>query len=212
MSKPHDVTPTSTAGVDVEDAEAAVLCLHGRGSTAAAILDLAERLRQDEVAYVAPQAEDREWYPQSFLAPREENEPYLSAALDRVDVEVENLLDRGVDVGSLVLLGFSQGACLASEYGASHARSYGGVVAFSGGLIGEEIEGERYRGSLEGAPAFFGCSDRDRHIPWQRVEESADVYRELDAEVEVRKYEDMGHTVVDDEIRRASDVVESARR
>lgn len=211
MSDVHDATVTQTFGAPVEEADCAVVCLHGRGASAGSILGLAEELPQEGVAYVAPQAERREWYPQSFMAPVEANEPQLSGALTRVDVEVSTAIDAGVEVDSVVLLGFSQGACLAAEYAARDARRYGGVVGFSGGLIGDEIDRDGYGGSFDGAPAFFGCSDVDPHIPVGRVDETVEVYRDMDAEVSVEIYEDMGHTVNEDEVERAAGIVETAR-
>lgn len=211
MSTVHDSTPTQRQGVSVEDADCAVVCLHGRGASAGSILGLAEELPQDGVAYVAPQAERRQWYPQSFMAPVEANEPHLSDALGRVDVEVEAVVDAGVEPEDVVFLGFSQGACLASEYAARNSRRYAGVVCFSGGLIGDEVERGRYQGSFDGAPAFFGCSDVDPHIPVGRVDETVEVYRDMDAEVSVEIYEDMGHTVNADEVEHAAEIVEAAR-
>ncbi len=211
MSGIHDATPTRRIGDSPESADCAVVCLHGRGASAESILGLAEELPQDGVAYLAPQAEERQWYPQSFMAPVEANEPYLSAALNRVDVEVEAVLNQGVSVEDVVLLGFSQGACLASEYAGRNARGYGGVVGFSGGLVGDEIDRDRYTGSFEGAAAFFGCSDVDPHIPVGRVDDTVEIYRELDAEVSVEIYEDMAHTVNEDEIERASELIDDVR-
>ncbi len=211
MTEVHDSTPTRTLGARLEDADCVVLCLHGRGASAGSILGLAEELPQDGVAYVAPQAERRQWYPKSFMAPVEANEPHLSGALARVDVEVEAAVDAGVKLENVVLLGFSQGACLAAEYAARNARRYSGVVCFSGGLIGDEVERGRYKGSFDGSPAFFGCSDVDPHIPVGRVEGTVDVYREMDSDVSVEIYEEMGHTVNEDEIERAAEVVEAAR-
>lgn len=196
----------------MEDADCVALCLHGRGASAGSILGLAEELPQEGVAYVAPQAERREWYPQSFMAPVEANEPALSGALTRVELEVEAAYDAGVEPEDVVLLGFSQGACLAAEYAARNARGFGGVVGFSGGLIGDELDGDRYGGSFDGAPAFFGCSDVDPHVPVGRVDETVEVYRGLDADVSVEVYEDMGHTVNADEIEHAAEIVEAARR
>jgi phospholipase/carboxylesterase len=196
----HAAQPTHTAGASLNEAEAAVLMFHGRGATAQSILAFAEEFDHDGVAYVAPQAARNAWYPQSFMAEIDRNEPWLSAALDRVEATVADVVDAGIAPERILLLGFSQGACLAAESMARNARRYGGLAALSGGLIGPEgIPGD-YDGSLEGTPVFIGCSDQDPHIPLERVHETADVLGNLDADVDERIYEGMGHTVNEDEL------------
>ncbi|WP_254809109.1 alpha/beta hydrolase [Natronosalvus amylolyticus] len=196
---PHSGQPIERAGADLEDASAAMVLIHGRGARAAGMLDLASQLECDGVAYLAPQAARATWYPQSFLSPIEANQPYLDSALALLD-EILTQISEHVPLERTILLGFSQGGCLASEYAARNARRYGVVVALSGGLIGPEGTPRDYDGSLEGTPAFFGCSDRDPHIPLERVKESVETYEGLDADVTERIYEGMGHTVIPDEI------------
>lgn len=206
---PHQGQPVAEAGVSLGEAEAAAILVHGRGASARSILGLAREIDRPGVAYLAPQAAGHTWYPQSFLAPLTQNEPGLSSGLQVVGGVLARITDAGISPERTILLGFSQGACLVSEFAARHPRRYGGVVALSGGLIGT---GERpghappddkrfeYDGSLEGTPAFFGCSDVDPHIPLRRVEQSAAVFDALKADVTKRIYEGMGHTVNTDEI------------
>ena len=197
----HRNQPVRTSGVPPEEAAAAMVLLHGRGASAESILTLTEELGDPSgFAYAAPQAAGHTWYPRSFLAPLEENEPGLSSALEAVGAAVASLEDQGLDAAQIILLGFSQGACLALEFAARNARRYGGVVAFSGGLIGPDGTPRDYAGSLEGTPVFLGCSDIDAHIPEARVHESADVLERLGADVTQRIYPGMGHTVNRDEI------------
>lgn len=207
---PHGDTPTATAGRPVEGANAAPLAMilvHGRGGTAPDILSLAEHFPSEHFAYRAPAARGNTWYDYSFLAPMEKNEPGLSSGLARLGREVAELEAAGIPAERIVLLGFSQGACLALEFAARNARRYGAVVAFSGGLIGPEGTPRDYEGSFEGTPIFLGCSDRDAHIPLERVRESTAVLRRLGAEVEERIYPGMPHTIIDDEVRWAQNRV-----
>lgn len=198
-------------------AEAAVILLHGRGATAESMFEF-ERLLDldDKVAWIAPQADQNTWYPNSFLAPLSHNQPYLAGALARIDEVVESVLVEGVAAERIALLGFSQGACLALEYAARFGRNLGAVIALSGGLIGTVQKRDvrppddkefQYPGRLDGVPFFLGCSDVDAHIPLARVERSAAVLKDLGAEVEARIYPGMGHTVNADEIRMARDLL-----
>lgn len=206
---PHASVPVRTAGAPLDRAKAAAVMLHGRGATAEGILDLGRVLAQPDIAYLAPQAAGHTWYPYSFLAPLARNEPHLSSALRCVGRVLEQI-GAAVPPERTVLLGFSQGACLATEYAARHARRYGGIVALSGGLIGHaEQPGVDppadklfdYDGDLAGTPVFVGCSDEDPHIPLDRVRRTSEVLRGLGAAVEERIYPGMGHTVNDDELR-----------
>lgn len=201
MSEPHADQPVHTAGAPLEEAEVAVVMIHGRGARADGFLQLADEIDVDGVAYLAPQAERGTWYPNRFIDAIETNEPHLTAALGVVEDTVGRALDAGIDHDHVVLMGFSQGACLSSEYVARNPRQYGGLVAFSGGLIGPLGMEFDHEGDLEGTPAFFGCSDSDPHIPEERVTESADVFERLNATVETRLYEGMGHTIIDDEVQ-----------
>lgn len=197
---PHENQPVETAGQSLAEAEAAMILLHGRGATARSILMLAQELDQPGFAYLAPQAAGYTWYPQSFLAPIERNEPHLSSALTLVDDVLGRTVAGGVPQERIILLGFSQGACLATEYAARHAARYGGIVALSGGLIGPPGTPRDYEGHFDGAPFFYGCSDVDPHIPVERVHESANVVEAMGAAVTTRIYPGMGHTVNEDEL------------
>jgi predicted esterase len=177
-----------------------MILVHGRGASAEDILTLADEFQFDDVAYLAPQAAGHTWYPYSFLAPTEQNEPGISSGLAVLSRLIEELRTEGVDAGRIALLGFSQGACLTLEYTARHARRYAGVFGLSGGLIGPPGTPRDYAGSLEGTPVLFGCSDVDPHIPIARVRESGDVFRQLGASVDERIYRGMGHTINADEI------------
>ncbi len=197
---PHQGQPVLAAGEPLDQAQAAMIMVHGRGATAESILTLADELVQPGFAYLAPQAAGHTWYPNSFLAPIPSNEPGLSSGLAVLAGLLHHLTEVGLPAERTMLLGFSQGACLSLEFIARHARRYGGVVGLSGGLIGPNGTPRDYPGSLAGTPIFLGCSDVDFHIPKERVEDSAEVLRHLGAEVTMRLYPGMGHTVNQDEI------------
>jgi predicted esterase len=177
-----------------------VILLHGRGASAEDILSLAGQFGIDDVAYVAPQAAGRSWYPYSFLAPIDQNEPGISSAFGVISRLVQEFAQHDISGERVALIGFSQGACLALEFAARHAQRYAAVVGLSGGLIGPPGTPREYAGSLEGTNVFLGCSDVDPHIPLDRVRESADVFRRLSATVDERIYAAMGHTVNRDEL------------
>jgi phospholipase/carboxylesterase len=207
MSGPHQNQPVATAGTAPEDARAGVVLVHGRGATARGMVGIAEDLGVEGVAYRAPQAARGSWYPNRFIAPIEQNEPHLASALQAVSDSVESLVDAGIPYEQVVVLGFSQGACLGSEFVARTPRRYGGVVAFSGGLIGPLGTEFDHEGDLAGTPVFLGCSDSDPHIPVERVHETRDVFERLGADVDERIYEGMGHTINADEIGYVRDLL-----
>jgi phospholipase/carboxylesterase len=188
-----------TAGTELEDARAAMVLVHGRGATAQSIVTMAESLHRPGVALLAPQARNGTWYPRSFLEPVQLNEPGRTHGLAAVDDAVERAGEADIPPERTVVLGFSQGGCLASEYVARTPRRYGGAVAFSGGLIGESVDPDDFEGDLDGTPCFLGCSDSDPHIPVERVRATAAVLDRLNGDVETRIYEGMGHGVNDDE-------------
>jgi len=200
MNGPHQGQPLARAGRPVEEASGAVVMVHGRGATAESILELRHEFENPDLAYVAPQAAGYTWYPYSFMAPMERNEPGLSSALARLGEVLAGLEAAGIPPERTVLLGFSQGACLSLEFAARNARRYAAVVGLSGGLIGPPGTPRDYPGSFDGTPVFLGCSDRDPHIPRERVDESAAVLRRMGAEVTERIYPAMGHTVNEDEM------------
>ncbi len=193
-------SPVLIAGKPLDEARAAMILLHGRGATAQSILSLADHLHHPDFVYLAPQAPGNQWYPNRFMTPLAGNEPHLSGALAVVDGLVEQLGQAGIPPEKVVLAGFSQGACLALEYAGRKARRYGGVLGFSGGLIGPPGTVWEFSGSLDGTPVFLGCSDVDFHIPAFRVEETADVLGRLGGDVTMRLYPGMEHTIVEDEL------------
>ena len=204
---PHAGQPVRTAGADPADARAGVVLCHGRGARAASMLDIARQVDVDGVAYLAPQATRGTWYPNSFMAPVDSNEPHLTSALATVGQTVGRLTGAGVPRKRVAVGGFSQGACLATEYAARNPARYGGIVALSGGLIGPEGTDFEYDGSLDGTPAFLGCSDVDPHIPVERVHETADALDALGADVTEEIYDGMGHTVNPDELVHVRELV-----
>ncbi|HST03243.1 MAG TPA: dienelactone hydrolase family protein [Chloroflexia bacterium] len=204
---PHANSKLHTTGAPLKEAAAAVLMVHGRGAGAEDILTLAEPLALDNIAYLAPQAKDGTWYPYPFMMPFEMNEPWLSSALAVVGAALAYIEGEGVPLERVILLGFSQGACLANEYVARNARRYGGLVGLSGGLIGPEGTPRNYKGALEQTPVFLGCSDRDPHIPKARVLETAQVLEALGGVVDARIYPNMGHTINMDEIAAVREII-----
>jgi len=185
-----------------------MILLHGRGATAESILQLAVELDHPEFAFLAPQAAGNTWYPYSFLAPIEQNEPFLGSALGLLGAVIERVMREGISPDRLMLLGFSQGACLTLEFAARNPRRYAGVVALTGGLIGPDGTPRGYAGTLNGTPVFIGTSDPDMHVPVARVKESARVLERMGAHVTTRVYPDMGHTVNADEIEHVRDMME----
>ena len=200
--QPHAGQPVLRAGADDKSARAAMIMIHGRNAGPANILDLAPVLRRPDCLYLAPAAEGGTWYPYSFMFPRERNEPGISSGLAVIESLVTDLLAGGFSPHQIMLLGFSQGACLTSEFSIRHPRRYGGVMALSGGLIGEPgtTWDDVTTSALEGTPVFLGCSDVDSHIPAERVLETESVFRRLGASVTRKLYPGMGHTVIPDEI------------
>jgi len=212
VTGPHQGQPVLTAGEPLDKATAAMLMLHGRGATAEDILALSAELQQPGFAYLAPQAAGYSWYPNSFLAPIESNEPGLSSGLAVIASLLAKLAQAGIPPERTILLGFSQGACLSLEFAARNARRYGGLAGLSGALIGPDGTPRDYPGSLSGTSVFLGCSDIDFHIPKERVEFSAEVLRKLGGNVTVRLYPRMGHTVNHDEIRSVQDMMATLGR
>lgn len=198
---PHQRQPVLVAGEPLERAKAAMILLHGRGASAEDILSLAGEVNQPGFTYLAPQAAGYTWYPNSFLAPLSSNEPGLSSGLAVIASLLAHFAETGIGRERTMLLGFSQGACLALEFVARNAQRYGAVAGLSGGLIGPDGTPRDYAGSLAGTPLFLGCSDSDFHIPKTRVELSAEVLQQMGGKVTARLYPNMGHTVNQDEIQ-----------
>lgn len=189
-----------SAGAPLTRAKAVVLAIHGRGADAASILTLADVLAMPDIAFLAPEAAGRAWYPQSFIAPIAVNEPWLSRSLAQIASVLDALAAAGVPDGRIALLGFSQGACLALETAIRRPRPYGAVIGLSGGYIGPLGEERRSADRLDGASVFLGCSDIDSHIPLRRVQETTRLLTAMGAEVTERIYPGFGHAVNDDEI------------
>ncbi len=202
---PHHGQPVLAVG-EREHPTAAMVLLHGRGASARDILTLVPEAQQPGWLYLAPQAAGGAWYPDTFMAPLERNEPWLSSALELVAGTLARAGAAGVPANRTVLLGFSQGACLALEFAARNARRYGGLVGLSGGLIGPDGMPRHHEGSLDGTPAFLGCSDRDPHIPAHRVRHAETVLRELGADVTAVLYPGLGHTVDEDELEHVREI------
>jgi glyoxalase family protein len=200
FSGPHQGQPVHTAGRSLEEARVAMILLHGRGSNPRDILGLADAFSMSAFAYLAPQAQGGTWYPLGFMNPLERNEPGLSSGLQAIADALDELAAHGISEEKVIIGGFSQGACLASEFVARNARRYGGLVAFSGGLIGPDGTPRDYPGALEGTPVFLGCSDIDPHIPLGRVEETARVLADLGGRIDKRIYPRMGHAINEDEL------------
>ncbi|HEY7285771.1 MAG TPA: dienelactone hydrolase family protein [Vicinamibacterales bacterium] len=204
------MTSVLRAGPVPAQARLTTILVHGRGASAADIITLAPEIGVDDVAFVAPDAPDRTWYPYSFLVPMERNEPHLSRSLAILARLVDELEQQGIDRRRLALAGFSQGACLSLEFAARHASRFAAIIAFSGGLIGPPETPRDYPGSFDGTPVFIGCSDVDPHIPVERVRESTLVLRRMGAVVDERIYPGMGHTIAPDEIDAASALLRGA--
>jgi phospholipase/carboxylesterase len=200
--------PVVRAGEPLDKARAAMILLHGRGASAQDIMTVAAELTQPGFAYLAPQAAGSAWYPNPFTAPLDTNEPYLSSALEVVET-VLAMVEATIPAQRVILLGFSQGACLTLEFAARHARRYGGVVGLSGGLIGPDGTPRDYPVGFGGTPSFLGCSDVDPHIRVDRVLEAGEVFKRMGAAVTVRLYPGMGHTVNQDEIDAVRAIVEA---
>lgn len=189
-----------TAGKRLDVAEKVLIMVHGRGGSAEDILSLAAELNTVAFALIAPQAKGNSWYPQSFLAPREGNEPFLSDSMKVLGDIVEDLEEKGFSKSQIFLLGFSQGACLTLEFAASNAARFGGIVAFTGGVIGDHVDHRNYNGDFDGTPIFIGSSDPDFHVPVSRVKESTTLLEAMGATVTEIIYPNMGHTISRQEI------------
>lgn len=197
----HSIDDVQTAGVPLSEASRAVIMLHGRGSTAEDILSLADEFSDIlGIAYLAPQATDDTWYPYSFMEPTERNEPHLTSALAVVDNLLEDIAKTPIPLQHVMILGFSQGACLTLEYAARNARRYGAIVGLSGALIGPNGTAREYAGSFEGTPVYLGCSDVDPHIPLHRVTEAKEVYTRMGAQVTTDIFQNAPHGVFEEEV------------
>ena len=209
---PHGGQPVLIGGDNLGQARAAMILVHGRGASARSILSLGTDLGRDSLALLAPQAKASTWYPHSFLAPIEQNEPHLSSALNRLARLVDRVEASGISAQQLFLIGFSQGACLALEFAARNARRYGGIAGLTGGLIGPDITGRQYPGSFEGTPVYLASSDPDPHIPTERVDETASIFEEMGADVTKQFFQGMAHAINDEELDVVADMLDAEVR
>jgi phospholipase/carboxylesterase len=194
------------SGAVLDKASSALIMLHGRGATAQSILTLADYFRLDDFYIVAPQATNNTWYPKSFLSPTEENEPWLGSAIELVHSLIQDIINAGISSDKIYLMGFSQGACLTLEVSTRYAQRWGGVIAFTGGLIGDKLKSEHYNGNFKGTRVFIGNSDQDPHVPLSRSEESASLIKNMGADVKHKTYPGMPHTIIQDEIEVVSEL------
>jgi phospholipase/carboxylesterase len=207
VSDPHRDQPVLTLGAGLSQATAAVILLHGRGASAEDILGLATEMYDERFAYLAPQAAGNAWYPYSFMAPIEKNEPWLSSALAKVATIVQQAVAAGLSRDRIFVCGFSQGACLSSEFVARNPARYGGLIAFTGGLIGPPDADLHHEGNLGEMPALFSSGDPDPHVPWSRVLESAEQFTAMGAAVKTQRYPGRPHTVLPQEINSARELI-----
>lgn len=197
------------SGKSIAEASKVLIIVHGRGASAESILSIVPHLHANDFALVAPQATNHTWYPYSFLTPPSQNEPWLSSALGLLGDIVKDLKGKNIDEKKVYFLGFSQGACLTLEYVTRNATRYGGVIAFTGGLIGDKIYLENYRGDFSGTPIFIGTSDPDPHVPVERVNATEEILAKMNAQLTKKIYERMGHTINQDEIDFANKILDN---
>jgi len=200
-----------TAGKELTATSKVLIMLHGRGGSAEDILSLSSHLDVKGFTLLAPQATNNTWYPYSFLAPPSQNEPWLSSALQVLKELLDDIVSKGVPTENIYFSGFSQGACLTLEFVTRNANKYGGVVAFTGALIGDKIYSENYKGDFGGTPVFIGTSNPDPHVPVERVYATANILKDMNASVTEKVYNNMGHTINQDEIDNANRLVFNAQ-
>jgi phospholipase/carboxylesterase len=206
-SDPHGTQAIVSMGPPLADAAGLLILLHGRGGTTEDILGLGEAIAPEKWAMLAPQASGNSWYPFSFLAPREQNEPYLTSALGRVQATLDTALAAGVPAEKIAIAGFSQGACLATEFVGRNPRRYAALLALTGGLIGPLGVPIKLTGDLAGTPVLLSSGDPDPHVPWARVQQSADLLEKIGGRVTIRRYPGKPHSVTGEELRSASDIL-----
>ncbi|MBL8091879.1 MAG: dienelactone hydrolase family protein [Anaerolineales bacterium] len=207
---PHENQPVYSAGKKLDETTAAMILIHGRGANAEDILSLSAHLTHPGLVYLAPQAEAYTWYPNRFIFPVEKNEPHLSSALGVIDKIIKHVEENNIPSEKIFIGGFSQGACLASEYVIRNPKKYGGLFVFSGGYIGALNQNREPQGDLQNTPVFIGCSDIDPHIPLQRVQETTKLLQAMNADVTERIYPNMGHTINEEEIELAREIMQKS--
>jgi len=203
----NHILDIKTSGKPLNQAQKALIMIHGRGGSAQDILSLSQHLNVENYALLAPQATNGTWYPYSFIAPTEQNEPWLSSALENIQETVKTALDAGIKAENIYFFGFSQGACLTLEFLARNAQRYGGAAVIIGGLIGDKINRENYKGDFAQTPIFIGTSNPDFHVPVERVYATSNILREMNAEVTEKVYVNFGHSINQEEIELANSIV-----
>lgn len=198
---PHQDQPTAEYGASLSRAKAAMIMIHGRGATAKSMLPLAEQLAQPDFYYIAPQAKNHTWYPYSFIESQKKNKTGIMSGFQVIYDLLQNIIKAGLPFEKIILLGFSQGACLAQEFLARHPQKLGGVAALSGALIGKQVSAENYTGDLNKTPVFIGCDAKDPYVPMNRLHLTAEILKSLNGNVNKKIYQGMGHTVNDHEIK-----------
>jgi phospholipase/carboxylesterase len=196
-----------TQGKPLAETNKALILIHGRGATAESILSLAENLEVKDFSLFAPQATNHSWYPYSFMAPTAQNQPALDSALNQIDDLVNHILAQGISSRQIFLLGFSQGACLTAEFATRHARRYGGLLIFTGGLIGPQVDKSNYQGDFAGTPVLITTGDPDPHVPVSRVNETEKIMTENGAVVTKKIYKGRPHTILAEEINLAREIL-----
>lgn len=196
----HLQQPIVTRGVPLSEAKAVAIMVHGRNQTTEYVLNLVDRLNLSDVHYLAPQAAGNSWYPKGFMEKLEENEPYLSDSLACYEQRMNELVNQGIPKSQIILLGFSQGACLTAEYAIRNPDRYGGIILYTGGIIGPPGTDWSTTGSFSGTPVFLGSSDVDEWVPEHRIHETASHFEKLGARTEKVIYQGMGHLINDEEI------------
>lgn len=194
-------------GTPLKDAKKALIMVHGRGGFAEDILAVADHLKIEDFALVAPQAYNNSWYPLSFMAPVQQNQPWLDSAIEMLQLLEQELNEEGIASEDIYFFGFSQGACLTLEYVTRNAKRYGGVIGIIGGLIGKDINTGNYLTNFEGTPVYLGTSDPDAHVPAERVQQTADILRNKNAQVELQIFPDAGHVILPEELGRANNFI-----
>jgi len=201
FKRPHQGLDIAEYGPSLSRAQAAMILVHGRGATAQSLFPLAEQFAQPDFYFAAPRSDNHSWYPYSFLSPRENNQPGISSGLQSLYDLIQFISEAGIGKEQIILLGFSQGACLVTEFAARHPQKFGGIVALSGGLIGSKIKESDYNGFMEQTPVFLGCGESDPHVPEERLDITAKIFEKLKADVNRQIYPGMGHTINGEEIK-----------
>ena len=205
---PHQSQHLYQRGANVKEAKSAMIMIHGRGASPESILSLTNEIKhRKEITFYAPEAHGFTWYPYSFLAPLEKNQPELNSAIQSIYNAITVAENAGFSKDKIFILGFSQGACLAAEYVARHPDKYAGIFIFSGGLIGHRINEDSYTGNLQKTPIFIGCSDVDTHIPLQRIHKTDSILSSVNGDVTKVIYPNFGHTINKDEINHLNKII-----